>query len=292
MTTKTHNHRPTSKMGVEATAVISGAFLSGKTTLEFLLLCIKDFRIATNTNTNTKNPGAMAGISMITVPVLLDTHTNPSTNTSPSHLLQQWARTYHYGHIIMPAICVGTCGMYIYASYSTHSTPSISTPSKSEQQQNQQVDENQQENGNESPSRSRLYALAAFATIAMVPFTWLAMVPTNEALFALLADAQAEALSASGGSDGLSASGTGTGLGSAGSALGSASILTSGSAGSAGESDVLFNTAQTLLTRWAWLHVARSVFPLVGAVLGLRAVLEKGRGQGRGIVSLRAETEK
>jgi hypothetical protein len=34
-------------------------------------------------------------------------------------------------------------------------------------------------------------------------------------------------------------------------------------------------TVQEIVVRWAWLHVVRSMFPLVGAILGLVAVLQE-----------------
>ncbi|KAJ9142485.1 hypothetical protein NKR23_g7294 [Pleurostoma richardsiae] len=111
----------TPKVGVQAAAVISGSFLSG----------------------------AMASLSMMVIPVLLD------TNPDPSHTLRQWVRLYHYGHIILPALSVGTCGLYSYAALSGRSP------------------------------RPATYAKAALATIIMVPFTWLVMVPTNNTLFGL-----------------------------------------------------------------------------------------------------------
>jgi hypothetical protein len=55
----------------------------------------------------------------------------------------------------MPALCVATCGVYAYAA----------------------IDQ-------KGRAGSR-YILAALSTIAMVPFTWLIMAPTNNTLFRL-----------------------------------------------------------------------------------------------------------
>lgn len=44
---------------------------------------------------------------------------------------------------------------------------------------------------------------------------------------------------------------------------------------SATASAVDLSTVQELVVRWAWLHVVRSVFPLVGAILGLVGVLRE-----------------
>lgn len=40
-------------------------------------------------------------------------------------------------------------------------------------------------------------------------------------------------------------------------------------------SAVDLRTVQELVVRWAWLHAVRSVFPLVGAILGLVGVLQE-----------------
>jgi hypothetical protein len=73
-------------------------------------------------------------------------------------MLEQWARLYHYGHIYLPALCVTTCGAYGYAALG--------------------------KTGAGRQARKR-YALAAISTIAMVPFTWMVMTPTNDVLFSL-----------------------------------------------------------------------------------------------------------
>ena len=185
--------KKTPHTGVRSAAVLSGAFLSGK-----------EERPTTGPQSCSsvdRVPGAMAGISMITIPVLLD------TNTDSTQLLLQWTRTYHYGHIIMPGICVSTCSLYAYSAWSRRA------------------------------ARSKQWLsllIAGVTTITMVPFTWLVMNRTNNELFALEASAR------SGGA-------------------------------SAGPKRP---TVQELLTRWAWLHIARSLFPLVGSILGFRALWE------------------
>lgn len=96
----------------------------------------------------------MASLSAFVIPVLLD------TNVAADHMLRQWVRLYHYGHIYMPALCVATCGIYVYAALGKRRAAAGS-------------------------DWSRCYALAAVSTIAMVPFTWLVMAPTNNTLFRL-----------------------------------------------------------------------------------------------------------
>ncbi|KAF7585480.1 hypothetical protein BBP40_010818 [Aspergillus hancockii] len=119
----------TGQIGIQATAVISGSFLSG----------------------------AMMSLSLITIPVILD------TGTQSKQLLDQFVALYSYGHTIMPALSVTTCALYGFVA---NSKRAASDPWS-------------------------IYGIAAATTIAMVPFTWIVMVPTNNALFALHAASDA-----------------------------------------------------------------------------------------------------
>ncbi|CAG8897937.1 unnamed protein product [Penicillium egyptiacum] len=110
---------PPSNIGAKATAVVAGSFLTG----------------------------AMVCLSGVVIPVFLD------TDTDATHLLRQWVRVYHYGHIYMPAICVATCGLYGYIALNC--------------------------------VQRRTYMLAGLCTFTMVPFTWIFMAPTNNDLFHL-----------------------------------------------------------------------------------------------------------
>ena len=92
----------------------------------------------------------MVCLSAVVIPVMLD------TNTKSSSLVGQWARLYHYGHIEMPALCIGATSLFGYGA--------------------------QIKRGAQRPQWST-YALAAATTIAMVPFTWIFMAPTNNILF-------------------------------------------------------------------------------------------------------------
>ena len=99
----------------------------------------------------------MMSLAAITIPVFLETSTESSTN-----LLHLWACLYHYGHIYMPAISVTTTSLYAYAAWSKRAA---------------------------NIEQWRRYAIAGATTIAMVPFTWLIMDSTNNALFQLVASA-------------------------------------------------------------------------------------------------------
>lgn len=101
--------------------------------------------------------GAMLSLSLIAVPVLLD------TTTQAPQLLHQWVRMYHYGHQALPTMAVGTSLLYAYTAAHI---------------------EKSQRRVQYRP-RWQVLALAALATVSMVPFTWLVMVPTNNKLFQL-----------------------------------------------------------------------------------------------------------
>ena len=139
-------------------------------------------------------------LSAIGIPVFLD------TNTESGHLLRQWSRLYHYGHMYMPAVSITVTGLYAYVAFRNYAS---------------------------HRKQWSIYAAAGAITITMVPFTWLIMTSTNNTLFRL------EALA------------------------------------SAAASTVDLSFVQKIVVRWAWLHLFRSLFPLVGAILGLTGVLQE-----------------
>lgn len=100
-------------------------------------------------------------LSAFVIPVLLD------TNEDAYQIVRQWSRLYHYGHIYLPALCILTCGLYGYAGVTRRA---------------------------EKRSTWSRYAMAAVSTIAMVPFTWVVMTPTNNTLFQLEAAKEASDL--------------------------------------------------------------------------------------------------
>lgn len=93
----------------------------------------------------------MVGISLVTVPVLVD------INSDAAHLLSQWARMYGYGIQLMPAGAMTTTLLYGYLIFSKRR---LSQP-------------------------WHLYAVAALATISIVPYTRFVMLSTNNILFEL-----------------------------------------------------------------------------------------------------------
>ena len=52
--------------------------------------------------------GAMMGLSLITIPLFLD------TNTQSAHMLTQWVRLYHYGHLYMPSMAIAILHLRIH----------------------------------------------------------------------------------------------------------------------------------------------------------------------------------
>ncbi|GKZ34929.1 hypothetical protein AbraIFM66950_005326 [Aspergillus brasiliensis] len=112
-------------IGAEALAVITGSFLSG-------MAC------------------SMMNISLLTIPVLLD------TSVEPAHLIDQWVRVYHYGHRVLPTLSVATGFFYAWA---------VARKRKSGRPWG-------------------IFALAGLTTISMLPFTWTVMQATNSTLFA------------------------------------------------------------------------------------------------------------
>lgn len=92
----------------------------------------------------------MTSLSIVAVPVLLDTATD-----SPQ-LLRQWSRMYHYGHLIMPSMAVGTLLLHACSALQLRAMgkPWV------------------------------IFACAGAVTIAIAPFTWTVMEATNGALFA------------------------------------------------------------------------------------------------------------
>lgn len=90
-------------------------------------------------------------LSLFAVPVLLDT-----TTESPQ-LFFQWVRMYHYGHMALPTMAVGTFLLYSYTAIRKRS----------------------------ARLPWRRWLIAGVTTFTMIPFTWLVMVPTNNELFRL-----------------------------------------------------------------------------------------------------------
>jgi hypothetical protein len=91
----------------------------------------------------------MTSLSLISVPVLLDTATD-----SPQ-LLRQWSRMYHYGHLIMPSLAAGTLLLHACTAL--------------------------QQRALGDPWGT--FACAGGVTIAIAPFTWIVMGGINGELF-------------------------------------------------------------------------------------------------------------
>jgi hypothetical protein len=104
--------------------------------------------------------GAMMSLSLMAVPVLLE------TTTEAPQLFFQWVRMYHYGHQVLPTMAVG---IFLLYSYTCTKRGRAKMP-------------------------WAVFALAGVTTISMLPFTWFVMVPTNNELFRLEAASKVEPL--------------------------------------------------------------------------------------------------
>jgi hypothetical protein len=93
----------------------------------------------------------MMSLSLMTIPLFLD------TNTQSAHMLHQWVRLYHYGHLLLPSMSLATLALYAYVALSKRASGAPWTS----------------------------YAVAGAVTVCMIPFTLIVMVPTNDTLFAL-----------------------------------------------------------------------------------------------------------
>jgi hypothetical protein len=100
----------------------------------------------------------MMSLSLMAVPVLLD------TTTHAPQLFHQWVRMYHYGHQVLPTMAVGTFLLYSYTSVKKRRAKKSWT----------------------------IWIMAGVATLSMLPFTWIFMVPTNNELFRLERVSQTE----------------------------------------------------------------------------------------------------
>ncbi|GAB7332790.1 hypothetical protein MBLNU13_g04521t1 [Cladosporium sp. NU13] len=126
-----------STLGAQITGILSGAFLTENQTE------------SVESNNPPPITGAMTSLSIISVPVLLDTATD-----SPQ-LLRQWSRMYHYGHLIMPSMAAGTLLLHACSALQLRA---VGKP-------------------------WGIFACAGAVTIAIAPFTWTVMGETNGKLF-------------------------------------------------------------------------------------------------------------
>jgi hypothetical protein len=140
-----HKGSTESSTKTQASAIILGSFLSGTPPTTH---CTRERPILIS-----KIIGSMMSLSLMAVPVLLDTTAN-----SPQ-LFHQWARMYHYGHQVLPGMAIGTFLLYCYACIRRRKA--------------------------DKPKPWRLLALAGLFTVSIIPFTLLVMKPTNDELFRL-----------------------------------------------------------------------------------------------------------
>jgi hypothetical protein len=139
----------------------------------------------------------------LTPPIILDT-----THDQPTSLVvRQWARTFHYGHMILPPTAILTLIIYLCVLYTRRNDRAAMLG----------------------------YALAAFLTVAIIPFTLAFMDNTSLALVAL--------------DEGYT---RGT-------------IVPS-------KTDT---SPRMLVAKWGYLHLCRAVMPGIGAMVGFRVLLHE-----------------
>ncbi|KAH8585385.1 hypothetical protein B0O99DRAFT_587453 [Bisporella sp. PMI_857] len=137
--------------------------------------------------------GGMNVVSMLAVPMILAT-----TPPDSSLLLRQWHFVYNSGHKMGPSMAVISGLAYWSAAWASR----------------------------EQGRTVSLYAYSGAVTMSMVPFTWLFILPTNNAIFAEIAKDRA------------------------------------------GKPTNLAH-AQGLVGRWRTLNIVRTLFPILGAALGM-----------------------
>ena len=93
--------------------------------------------------------GAIASLSLITVPAILNNTTNAS-------ILNGWRHTFQYGVKVAPPFAVAATIAHIFNAYINRNSTSV---------------------------RARYSAIAAVSTIAIVPFTMIFMASANSELF-------------------------------------------------------------------------------------------------------------
>jgi hypothetical protein len=140
----------------------------------------------------------MSALSLMAVPVLLE------TTDEPTQLYRQWVTMYGHGHQVLPGLAIITAGLYARIALSLRSTTRPWS----------------------------LFVLAGLTTVAIIPFTLVFMVPTNDLLFALEKGTEK------------------------------------------GQGGMSIMDAKELVLWWSRLHLMRSVMPLIGAVIGVSAVVK------------------
>ncbi|KAI8944905.1 hypothetical protein F4801DRAFT_570146 [Xylaria longipes] len=145
--------------------------------------------------------GAMMNIAILDVPVLLEV-----SHARSSDVLNHWGKLYEYGARLYPSISVTVGLLYLYAILSSSKL---------------------------SSRRSWIvFLVAAGTTLAMIPWTLLVMMPTNDTLM------RARDLAGE----------------------------------SKGAEVMLWEEVEGLVVHWQRLHFLRSLFPLVGSVIGVMGI--------------------
>ncbi|KAK3498957.1 uncharacterized protein B0T23DRAFT_433925 [Neurospora hispaniola] len=171
----------------------------------------------------------LLSIPLLTIPTII----SPSSSPTAPILLSSWSTLYHHGALTMPPLAFLTASLYGLSAYKLRSSSSSSSFSSSSPRTQKQTQTQTQQRKNEK--RSKLFAIAAIATLAIGPLTLLVMSPTNKELMRLN-EIQIEP----------------------------GPLV----------SDV--EEVRELVRRWNWLHIVRSLGPVVGCVVGWFGVFGYG----------------
>lgn len=112
--------------------------------------------------TNGSNSGNIAALSTISIPPLIQGHKDDQISTVKT--ARVWKALFERGKSQNPPIAAATASAFVYLAWSVRSGTSLSRVAR--------------------PNASILYGLAAVLTIGIVPYTFVAMSTTNNALLA------------------------------------------------------------------------------------------------------------
>ncbi|PGH35013.1 hypothetical protein GX50_02147 [[Emmonsia] crescens] len=155
--------------------------------------------------------GNIAAFSLNVVPSLLTSA--QETNLAPSTLAKIWKNIYHLGSIQNPPIALSTAAAFFYLSWSVRSGTILFRET--------------------AENTAALYCAAGVLTLAIVPFTIVAMTKTNSAL------------------------------------MEKAKLVESEPTVKAGARE----QTEHLIRQWIGLNGVRSLFPLAGVLVGMYAAL-------------------
>ena len=184
--------------------------------------------------------GVLSG-GIFTVSLMIPTLTLPATSSkrtfsssyepgsSVSHIATQWRHAYNMGKKIAPTVSLISSATYAYIAHVFRNDTGLMRT--------------------DNVRTSNLYLLAAVLALGPVPFTLIAMHPTNKRLMARADAAETEGSHAAAGAE--------------------KEKVKKGEVGASKEDSEVLG----LLEKWVWLSATRACFPLAAAVVALTATV-------------------